>query len=356
MLRPAASAGQPRAILPTCDGALKPEEGTKRALRLELGADDCGRRLDQVLVARVGSATGGGWSRTRLARLVEQGKVRVDGAVVAKPGLILLEHRVVEVDLAEEAGSKPSRYREPLVLFEDEHLVVLDKPAGTLTHGNVKGGEPSAASFAEERFGPLPRGEGDEGDAADRPGVVHRLDRETSGVLVLARTEEALVELKRQFKAREVEKTYAALVHGEPRFDSDWIENELGRSEKAPDRVSIVAAGTGRVATTYYETKERFKGFARLDVFPKTGRMHQVRVHLASIGHPIAGERVYLPRRRNLEKLPDSAPKLARQALHAAKLVVTHPATSERVALEAQWPADMQALLDWLRRERAEPA
>lgn len=332
---------------------MKPEEGTQRALRLELGADDRGRRLDQVLVAKVPALAGVRWSRTRLARLVESGKVKVDGAVVVKPGLILLEHGLLEVDLREESSSKPSRFVEPAVLFEDEHLVVLDKPAGTLTHGNVKGGEPSAASFAEERFGPLPRGPSADDDEVARPGVVHRLDRETSGVLVLARTEEALVELKRQFKAREVEKTYAALVHGEPRFDSDWIENELGRHEKAPDRVSIVPAGTGRVASTYYETKERFRGFARLDVFPKTGRMHQVRVHLASIGHPIVGERVYLPRRKNLEKLPESAPKLARQALHAAKLVITHPSTGQRVAFESPWPADVRALLEWLRRERA---
>ncbi|MBI5365060.1 MAG: RluA family pseudouridine synthase [Planctomycetes bacterium] len=359
--------------------------GSARKLRFDLTTAEKSARLDQVLVARVA-----GWSRTRLSDLVKSGHVRVDGAVVIKPGLILLESRSVEVELAEQTASRPTRFREPVVLFQDEHLLALDKPAGTLTHGNTPGGEASAASWAEERFGPLPQaafvayptqeatdeedvqvevvGEAEEEEddeqesgasvpvesapAAPRPGVVHRLDRDTSGVLLLARTELALVELQRQFREREVEKLYAALVNGDPRFDSDWIEGWLGRHPKAPDKISVVREGTGRAATTYYEVRERFRGAARLAVFPKTGRTHQVRVHLASIELSIVGEKLYVPKRRQIAKLPPDAPALSRQALHAERLTITHPATGKRIYFEAPWPADMQAVLEWLRVHR----
>lgn len=361
--------------------------GSARKLRFDLTTAERNARLDQVLVGRVA-----GWSRTRLSDLIKSGHVRVDGAVVQKPGLILLESRSIEVELAEQTASRPTRFKEPLVLFEDEHLLALDKPAGTLTHGNTIGGEASAASWAEERFGPLPQatflpyavpeatdeedvqvevvGEAEEDadddehesgapaiveaePAAPRPGVVHRLDRDTSGVLLLARTEAALVELQRQFREREVEKLYGALVSGDPRFDSDWIEGALGRHPKAPDKISVVREGTGRFASTYYEVRERFKGAARLAVFPKTGRTHQVRVHMASIELPIMGEKLYVPKRRQIAKLPSDAPALPRQALHAERLTITHPATKKRIYFEAPWPADMQAVLEWLRVHRA---
>ena len=142
-------------------------------------------------------------------------------------------------------------------------------------------------------------------------------------------------------------------MSGDPRFDSDWIEGWLGRHVKAPDKISVLREGEGRFATTYYEVKERFQGFARLAVFPKTGRTHQVRVHLASIDLPIVGETLYLPRRRHVTKLPADAPVLARQALHAERLTVTHPATGARIYFEAPWPADMRSVLEWLRGHRA---
>lgn len=304
-----------------------------------------GQRLDQVLVGLVD-----GWSRSRLQDLIKAGKVRLAGAVVTKPGAILVESGEIEVDLAPspEAEGPALPGLDLQILFEDEHLIVVDKPAGMLTHGREDRVEASVAEIAERRFGPLPSLYG-----PARPGIVHRLDRETSGVLLIGRSEAALAELKRQFQAREVEKTYLAVVHGSPRFDTDWIEGHLGRTAKHRDRISVVKEGEGRYASTYYETRERFREFARLDVFPKTGRTHQVRVHLASIGLPLVGEKLYLPRRSRPKPLPPEAPRIERQALHARALAFKHPATGEPTRFEAPEPADIHVLLEWLRANRA---
>jgi len=319
---------------------------TSKEVRVVLTREEQSQRLDQILVTHVP-----GWSRTRLQALIHAGLARLDGRVVTKPGLIPLEGRELVLELREERPEGPRRvWIEPRVLHEDAAIVVFDKPAGVLTHANSGRQEQSLASWAAERAGPLP-----EGGEPGRAGIVHRLDRETSGVIVVARTAAALTELKRQFKAREVSKTYAALVSGEPRFDSDWIEGELGRRE-GTDRVRVVAPGAGRPAQTFYQVRERFDGWAHLAVFPKTGRRHQVRVHLAAIGHPIVGETVYLPRRKQIVPLPAGAPVMRRQALHAETLAFTHPETGQSVSYTSEWPADMSAVLTWLRANRPERA
>jgi 23S rRNA pseudouridine1911/1915/1917 synthase len=321
-------------------------------LSFPVTAAERGKRLDQVLCAHVE-----GWSRTKVQALIKAGRVRLSGRTVRKPGLILMEAGEIEAELAlPETAVEASFPSELAVLFEDEHVIAIDKPAGMLTHGNTARTGTSVADRAREQFGALPSLAGEE-----RAGIVHRLDRETSGVLVLARTAEALEELKRQFKSREVEKTYVAIVHGDPRFDSEWIEKRLGRSERARDRIRVMGAGEGRDAVTYYEVRERFTGPAASDrgsaallaVFPKTGRTHQVRVHLSSIGLPLVGETLYLPRRRTPPSLPAGAPKMERQALHAQSLAFAHPVTHEPMRLEAPMPEDMKGLLEWLRARTA---
>jgi 23S rRNA pseudouridine1911/1915/1917 synthase len=315
-----------------------------------------GQRLDQVVCARAE-----GWSRTKVQALIKAGCVRLSGKTVRKPGLILMEEGEIEVELAMPNAEREKPFPAELtVIFSDEHLIVVDKPAGMLTHGNAPHERTSVSDLARERFGPLPSSGG-----AERAGIVHRLDRETSGVMVLARTEEALADLKRQFHERSVAKTYTAIVHGDPRFDSDWIETPLGRKEKARDRISIMPEGLGREAVTYFEVRERFeasldpkvqsdrpaipRACARLAVFPKTGRTHQVRVHLASIGLPLVGETLYLPRRRAAPELPLGAPAVGRQALHATELSFQHPITHEPLRFESPPPDDMSRLLTWLR-------
>ena len=151
------------------------------------------------------------------------------------------------------------------------------------------------------------------------------------------------------FRDRTVDKRYTALVFGEPRFDSDWIEAPIGRSRTRPDRMSLVTEG-GREARTFYETLERRRGFGLVSCFPKTGRTHQIRVHMASIGHPILGDRVYRGARGLSRHVPPDAPPLGRHALHAAGLRFAHPATGERVEFEAPLPADMADWVAWMRR------
>jgi 23S rRNA pseudouridine1911/1915/1917 synthase len=312
------------------------------AVRVEVPAEARGRRLDHVLLELLG----GGLSRTRLQALIKDGHVRFQGEVVTKPGLLLLEGGEALVDLRAAEVPDPAEAQALRVLHADPDLVVLDKPAGLLTHRNAPGGEPGAAEIAEREHGPFPSSE----EEGRRPGVVHRLDRETSGVLVLARTPDALAALQAAFRERRVEKTYLALVHGEPRFDSDWIEAALGRSERNKDRVSVVPEGEGREAATYYEVRERYPGFALVAVFPKTGRTHQVRVHMAYVGLPLLGDELYRPARRQLSRLPEGVPAPERQMLHASALEFTHPRTGAPLRFEAPLPADFAALVAALRR------
>ncbi len=305
-----------------------------------VGDDARGKRLDQVLLGLVH-----GESRTRLQAWIKEGRVRLAGKVVTKPGLILMEGGELVLDrTGTRAELEAAEALDVPVVYADEHLIAVDKPAGLLTHRNRGGGEASVADWAEARFGPLPSIHG-----ADRPGVAHRLDRETSGLLLLGRSEEALERLKEAFQARAVKKTYLAIVHGRPRFATQWIETPLGRDSRARDRISIVVEGEGRAASTYFEVRERFDGFALLAVLPKTGRTHQVRVHLSSIGLPILGEKLYLPRKGGPWKLPAGAPPIARQALHAAELELAHPITGEPLSLSAPMPSDMSDWLAWLR-------
>ena len=315
----------------------------RKKLVLQIDEGMRGRRLDQVL-----AELADGYSRMALQRLIKSGAVRLDGEVVDRPGTRIESRGRVEIDLrSPSADAEPTRSPGELrVVHEDEHMVVVDKPAGMLTHGTgARGewGEASAADLAVARFGPLPSLYGE-----DRPGIVHRLDRDTSGLLILGRTPDALHALKDAFRARSVAKTYLAIVLGSPRFDTEWIEKPLGRKPGQRDRISVVREGEGREAATYYEVRERFEGLALLAVFPKTGRTHQVRVHLASIGMPLLGEKLYVPRRLQ-GRIPKHAPRIARQALHAHSLRFAHPATGEPLAFESPLPEDMAAAVESLR-------
>jgi 23S rRNA pseudouridine1911/1915/1917 synthase len=316
---------------------------TPDPVHVEIPKTARGRRFDQALLELVG-----GMSRTNLQALIKGGKVRFRGEIVVKPGLLVLEGGPVVLDLETSSANDPecgARMRE---LYADANMIVLDKPAGLLTHANSPKGEPGAAEIAERSYGPFPSSE----EEGRRPGVVHRLDRETSGVLVLARTQVALDVLQTAFRERTALKTYLAIVHGEPRFDSEWIDAQLGRNERHPDRVSVVKEGEGRDALTYYEIRERFRGFALAAVMPKTGRTHQVRVHMAYAQLPLLGDTLYRPSRRQLEKLPEDAPTVTRQLLHAQALEFPDPVTGETRHFEAPIPDEFAAVLRWLRANR----
>lgn len=307
-----------------------------------------GLRLDQALVRVVE-----GHSRSRLQAWIRAGRVLVDGAPAKKTGLALERGMRVEVELPSE-GEVDLREDPDLditVLIEDEHFCVIDKPAGLVAHRNERFQSGTVADLLRARYGSLPEVQGE-----DRPGIVHRLDRETSGVMVVGRTVEGMEELRRQFKHREVEKTYLALVHGSPRFDSDWIEAPIGTDPRQPDRKGVVPQGEGRDAETYYEVRERFHGFALVACFPKTGRTHQIRVHMTHVGHPLVADRLYRPGGALKVALPPAAPALERQALHAYELAFRHPLTSDPVRARAEPPEDLRRLVEWLREHMPERA
>jgi 23S rRNA pseudouridine1911/1915/1917 synthase len=258
---------------------------------------------------------------------VAGGYVTVGGVVRAK------SHRleggeVVEVTLAEVATVPEAEVPEPRIAYEDEYLLVVDKPAGLVVHPGAgrTGGTLVQALGARGIAG---------GSETKRPGIVHRLDRDTSGLLVVARSEEAYQRLQRLVRRRELERGYLALVRGRPRSWRGRIEAPIGRDRNEPTRQSL-ESDSPREAITHFDVLELLPRHALLSVRLETGRMHQIRVHLAAIDLPVSGDRIY--------GVPE--PGLERQFLHAARLAFEHPFTNERLELESPLPPDLAAALD----------
>lgn len=317
------------------------------ALTRTVSPSEHGTRLDQFLASQpeIGS-------RGRAKNLITGGKVAVEEGRV-RAGLSLRSGQWVRfepepllpVNPLKADDSPPPVLR---VLFEDAWLIVIDKPAGLITHPpeDRQFRAHTVASAAVAQFGDLPKLGG-----GDRPGIVHRLDRDTSGVMVLARNDEADRFLRAQFRARTVSKEYHCITYGESRFQSDWIERAIVTDPRRPVRMAVTREG-GRESTTYYEVVERFKGLTHFLCRPQSGRTHQIRVHMTSIGHSLVGDRVYRSRRIQPEGLLDGAPDPGRQCLHAFRLRLQHPCTHEVLDFEAPVPSDMNELLRWLRTER----
>ncbi len=305
----------------------------------QVEADAAGTRLD-VFLARQPEVG----SRSVAKALIRAGLVEL-GRGRGKAGTMLEAGELVTFRLPEPAPEPPPLPPPPplRILYEDPHLLVVDKPAGIAVHppqAKVWRGH-DIAHLALARCGQLPTLSG-----PDRPGIVHRLDRDTSGVLALPRTDEAFHFIKSQFKARTVRKEYRAICFGDPRFDSDYVEKNIALDRRG-DRMCVVADG-GKDAVTFYEVIERFGAAVHVRCHPRSGRTHQIRVHMASIGHPLVGDALY--RRRAREVLPPDAPDPGRHCLHAFSLRLKHPRTHEEVVFEAPVPPDMERLLRWLRR------
>jgi 23S rRNA pseudouridine1911/1915/1917 synthase len=268
-------------------------------------------------------------SRAAAERLLEAGSVLVDGEARAKSFRLAGGE---ELQLEPEAPRAPVQREElPLrVAWEDEHLLVVDKPAGLVVHP-----APGHASGTLVH-GLVGRAAG--GDE-DRPGIVHRLDRDTSGLLVVARSEEAHRRLQALIRRRAVERGYAALVRGRPRSRAGRIEAPIGRDRDEPTRVSL-DTDVPREAMTHFEVQQLFPRHALLAVRLETGRTHQIRVHLAAIGLPVSGDRVY--------GVPGDL-GLGRQFLHARRLAFEHPFTSEPVEVTSELPPDLAAALEQAR-------
>lgn len=298
-------------------------------------------RLDLLLVAFLPD-----YSRSRLQEWIRDGGVLVDGEIADKPSIVVEEGSKVELLKVDRSRMRRGSAvgTEFTIVFEDDDIAVINKPSGMVAHPAevVRGG--TVSELAVERWGDLPCPQGE-----DRPGIVHRLDADTSGLMVIAKSERAAESLLDQFREREVEKTYTAFVYGNPRFDSDWIEGAIGRAPKKHDRMSVVHGDAGRPAQTFYETRERFGKVAWMAAHPKTGRTHQIRVHMAYTEFPIVGDSLYRGRRGLSLKIPDGVTPPDRLALHAEHLVFTHPVSGERVEFHAALPDDLQLFLESLR-------
>ena len=295
-----------------------------------------GGRLDHVLEQLVP-----GTSRSRLQKLVRRGLVRRDGKRLLRSNVRVQGGDRLTVFLEQPPPEAPPELR---VIFEDEALIVIEKPAGLVAHPTERIASGTLADLARERWGPLPTVMGEE-----RPGIVHRLDRDTSGVVVLPRTTEAMEHLREEFRERRVQKRYLALVHGLPAEERGVALAPLWSVRGHPDRQELAPQGRGRDAYTEWECAERYASWALVACRPRTGRRHQIRVHLASLGHPILADELYALPRSEYPALPDGAPRLLRHALHAAELEFAHPTTGERVRFEAELPEDLAAVRDWLR-------
>ncbi len=314
-------------------------------------AEQTGARVDVYLMSQLKNI-----SRVKIGRLINQGNIKIDGKQI-KPSHRLKENEVIQVLIPppEPMGSKPENI-ELDVLHEDDDLIVVNKPAGMVVHpakGNWSGTLTAALTY---RFSQLSSIGGDM-----RPGIVHRLDRDTTGVILVAKNDVAHMNLTRQFEQRTVEKTYVAIVSPSPDRDRDWIREPIGVHPYQREKMAIRAGHrTSRDAETFFEVQERFKGYALIHCFPKTGRTHQIRVHLAHLNCPILCDRLYSSRARIEENtiagMPlsesDNAVLLERQALHAHSIVLKHPASGEPVQFDAPLADDMENVLSSLRKHR----
>lgn len=301
---------------------------------------DAGERLDAFLASRIE-----GWSRARLQRLIEDADVLVNERI-AKSSYKLHPGDQIEVELTPPPSTAFAPENIPInIVFEDDELIVVNKPAGMVVHPAAGANSGTLANALAFHFGQLSTTGG-----AARPGIVHRLDKGTSGLMVVAKTEAAHEHLADQFRAREVFKSYIALAHGQVEEKTGEINQPIARDPANRTRMAVVRGG--RPSVSIYRIRRRFERFTLLDVELKTGRTHQIRVHLAWLKHPVVGDEVYGGGRDKTvtdSVIRSDIAKLGRQFLHAERLAFRHPRTEEQVRFSAVPPADLQQLLDRLK-------
>jgi 23S rRNA pseudouridine1911/1915/1917 synthase len=311
-------------------------------VRITATADHAGQRIDRFLAEVLGTL-----SRSRIKTLIDEGRLRGDTGPVTQPAEPVKAGATYILDLPAPIPATPLPQAIPFpILYEDDDLIVLDKPAGLVVHpapGNLDG---TLVNALLAHCGPGFTGIG----AERRPGIVHRLDKDTSGVMVVAKTQLASDALTTAFATRDLDRTYTALVWGLPQPLAGEIEGAIGRDQRDRKRMAVVARG-GKLALTRYRTMRAWQtSLALLECRLATGRTHQIRVHLASKGYPIVGDPLYLRRVPTAAKTVNQPLRgqlldFPRQALHAASLGFKHPRTGRAISFEAALPADMQTLL-----------
>lgn len=309
------------------------------------GRESAGLRVDRFLADAIGTM-----SRSRVKSLITEGRVRRDEHVLQEPAEPVRAGAVYRLDPPAPVAARPLPQAIHLpILYEDADLIVLDKPAGLVVHpapGNLDG---TLVNALLAHCGDSLPGIGGE----RRPGIVHRLDKDTSGVMVVAKTEQALATLSAAFAARDLDRAYLALCWGLPEPVSGEIEGAIGRDPRDRKRMAVVRSG-GKAALTHYRLLRAWHGsVGLLECRLSTGRTHQIRVHMSARSHPVIGDPVYLRRipaaaRAVPEPVRSALLDFPRQALHAARLGFAHPRTGASLSFETPPPADMQALIDAL--------
>ena len=327
---------------------------TGEVATLAVSAEEAGQRLDRMLTARVAEL-----SRSRLKALIEQGQVNVGGAVVRDPAYHVKAAEMIVVDVPEAAPAEPAAEDIPLdVVFEDDAIIVINKPAGLVVHPAAGHASGTLVNALIAHCGASLSGIG----GVKRPGIVHRLDKDTTGILIAAKTDAAHQSLTRQFadhgRTGELRRAYVALAWGAPKLPSGTIDLPIDRHRTVREKMAV--RKEGREAITHWQVIERFTGqdgeavACALACELETGRTHQIRVHLSHAGHPLLGDDVYGSGfKTKASRLNNDArgllEGLRRQALHAAHLTIEHPVTGEVMSFDAEWPDDMARLAQALR-------
>jgi 23S rRNA pseudouridine1911/1915/1917 synthase len=321
----------------------------------QIAGPDAGKRLDAFLSEQIE-----GWSRSRLQRLITDGDVLVNEKT-AKPSYRLRENDEIDVDLVEAPTAVFEPEDIPLdIVFEDEYLAVINKPAGMVVHPGAGNSSGTLANAIAWHFKSSPPYEGGVAAASadgvvlsantERVGIVHRLDKDTSGLIVVAKDEETHELLSNQFRDRVVTKQYVTLVHGSPRENTGTIDRPMARDRW--HRTKMTVAANGRNALTNWKVRQRFDKFTVLEVEIKTGRTHQIRVHLASINHPVVGDGTYNEGRDNTVNdidIKNAIRILDRFFLHAEKLSFDHPKTGERLNFTSELPPELRNFVGLLK-------
>jgi 23S rRNA pseudouridine1911/1915/1917 synthase len=316
-----------------CHPAVKAQisKVNERSVQL-LFSDSQPQRLDKFLVGRLPE-----FSRSRLQALIKDGHVMVDGSPAQKSGQILENEHTIQVYVPPAESSDLVPEAIPLnIVFENRDLIVVNKPAGMVVHP-AAGHQTGTLVHAALAHAPDLEGIGGE----LRPGVVHRLDKATSGLILLAKNDRTHQFLQDQFRLRKVAKIYLALTDGKPPTSNGRIEAAIGRDARQRKQMAIVTPQKGRTATSEYRTIESFPQHTLLEVRPVTGRTHQIRLHLAFIGCPVAGDTIYGRRHPSIP--------IARHFLHAARLMIRIPGESEARTFEAPLPEELEQVLAELR-------
>lgn len=315
-------------------------------LTLQVGSSIKERRVDKYLHGRFSN-----FSRAMIQKQIGAGGVKVNGKIV-KPSFKLSPGDKIDLTLPELPSKEILPEEIPLnIIYEDEDVIILNKQADMVVHparSNTHGTLVNALAFYSDKLS--------SGLGEFRPGIVHRLDRDTTGVMVVAKNDSAQWKIAKQFERRQVNKTYLAIVHGVPELTADRISAPLGVHPRVREKYAI-RPGIGKESITFYEVIESFRGYSLLKLAPKTGRTHQIRVHLSYIKHPIVADDMYGGKLVYPWQLADAEtaveePVISRFALHASTLEFKHPTSDEVIKFEAPLPEDMQNLLDMLRNYR----